>query len=46
MIPVPVHHHADLLTLNTKEQPLYKDAMPGVPGVDVQPLFLDPGQGV
>lgn len=46
MIPRTVYDHKELLTLNTRELPVYKDAMPGVPGVDVQPLYLDPSVGV
>ena len=38
--------HKELLTLHSKDLPLYKDALPGVPGVDVQPLMLDPHNGV
>lgn len=45
-MPHQVHEHKDLLTLNTNELPMYKDALPGVPGVDVQPLFLDPSAGI
>ncbi len=46
MIPRTIYDHKELLTLNTRELPIYKDAMPGVPGVDVQPLFLDPNVGI
>lgn len=46
MLPPTVYDHKELLTLNTRELPIYKDALPGVPGVDVQPLFLDPSQGI
>lgn len=46
MIPTPAVAHDELLTLNTHDLPMYKDALPGVPGVDAQPLFLDPHQGV
>jgi quercetin dioxygenase-like cupin family protein len=45
-IPAQSHDHKDLLTVNTNELPIYKDALPGVPGVDVQPLFLDPNVGI
>ena len=45
-LPSLVASHKHLLTLNSKELPLYKDALPGVPGVDVQPLMLDPHNGV
>lgn len=45
-MPLPdlIHNQKELLTLNTKELPIYSDAV--VPGVDVQPLFLDPQNGV
>ncbi|MAK45201.1 MAG: 2,4'-dihydroxyacetophenone dioxygenase, partial [Spongiibacter sp.] len=46
MLPKPAMDHKALLTLNTHEMPMYKDALPGVPGVDAQPLFLDPHQGI
>jgi 2,4'-dihydroxyacetophenone dioxygenase len=39
--PFLVTHHKDLPTLNSNESPLYRDAVPGIPGVDVQPLMLD-----
>ena len=42
MIPTPYSEHKDLLTLNWDEEPVYEDALPGV---DVQPLFLDPHNG-
>lgn len=38
--------HEALLTLNSRDLPTYKDAVPGVPGIDAQPLFLDPHNGV
>ena len=34
MLPKPAMDHKALLTLNTHEMPMYKDALPGVPGVD------------
>lgn len=43
MLPVTVKDHKKLLTLNTKDLPVYKDSL--VPGVDAQPLFLDPNNG-
>ena len=46
MMPIPIRDHDELLTLNSNELPIYKDALPGVPGVDVQPLMLDPSQGI
>ncbi|MGP4843405.1 2,4'-dihydroxyacetophenone dioxygenase family protein [Marinobacter sp. 1Y8] len=44
MLPPTLKDHNELLTLNTNDLPVYKDAL--VPGVDVQPLFLDPNRGV
>jgi 2,4'-dihydroxyacetophenone dioxygenase len=44
MLPHTVSDHHELLTVNTNDLPVYKDAL--VPGVDVQPLFLDPNNGV
>lgn len=44
MLPYTVNDHHELLTVNSNDLPIYKDAL--VPGVDVQPLFLDPGNGV
>lgn len=46
MLPNVVFDHDELLTLNSNDLPIYKDALPGVPGVDAQPLMLDPVQGV
>ena len=43
-LPNQIHDHKELLTLNTQALPIYKDAL--MPGVDVQPLFLDPHNGV
>jgi len=45
-MPLPnlVHDQDKLLTLNSNELPIYKDAI--IPGVDVQPQFLDPHNGV
>jgi len=45
-LPTLVTNHKELLTLNMKDLPIYTDAVPGVPGVDVQPLYLDPHRGV
>ncbi|NKF23005.1 2,4'-dihydroxyacetophenone dioxygenase family protein [Solimonas marina] len=42
MKPTPYVDHAALLTLNFHELPVFKDALPGV---DAQPLFLDPHNG-
>lgn len=43
MNPIDVINHQDLLlTLNTNEENLIKNALPGV---DVYPLFLDPENG-
>lgn len=46
-MPMPniVYDHKSLLSLNMNELPIYKDAMPGVPGIDSQPLFMDPHNG-
>jgi quercetin dioxygenase-like cupin family protein len=44
MFPVTVQDDKTLLTLNVESAPIYKDIL--VPGVDVQPLFLDPNNGV
>jgi hypothetical protein len=44
-LPMLVNSHRELLTLSTHELPVYKDAIPGIPGVDVQPLMLDPHNG-
>ncbi|CAD5109938.1 2,4'-dihydroxyacetophenone dioxygenase family protein [Zestomonas carbonaria] len=42
-MPMPniVYEHKELLTLNTRELPIYEDAVPGIPGIDSQPLFID-----
>lgn len=46
-MPTPFFDHKELLTLNTNDLPIYRDAMaPYFPGVDVQPLYLDPNLGV
>ena len=37
-LPDPINHQEFLLTLNTSELPVVKDALPGV---DIWPLFLD-----
>ncbi|MDD3761989.1 MAG: 2,4'-dihydroxyacetophenone dioxygenase family protein [Nevskiales bacterium] len=44
-MPMPplVTNHRELLTLNSRELPIYENALPGV---DVQPLFLDTHRGV
>ncbi len=42
-LPDIIHHQEFLLTLNTNDEPVIKDALPGV---DVWPLFLDPENGV
>lgn len=44
MFPLTVKDHTKLLTLDAKDAPIYKDML--VPGLDVQPLFLDPNNGV
>lgn len=41
-LPDVIQHQDFLLTLNSKQQTLIKDALPGV---DVYPLFLDPENG-
>lgn len=43
MLPTPIMEHKELLTLNWNELPMFKDALPGV---DAQPLFLDPHENV
>ena len=43
MLPETLKQHDQLLTVNTNDLPIYKDSL--VPGVDVQPLFLDPNNG-
>lgn len=45
-LPNVVYDHKELLTLNMNDLPVYKDAMPGVPGIDSQPLFIDTHNGV
>lgn len=45
-LPMLVTDHKALLFLNTRELPVYKDAVPGVPGIDVQPLMLDTHRGI
>ena len=45
-VPFLLNTHKALLTLNSRDLPIYTDAIPGVPGVDVQPLFLDTHNGV
>ncbi len=45
-LPILATAHKELLTLNTNELPMYEDALPDVPGVDVQPLMLDTHRGV
>jgi quercetin dioxygenase-like cupin family protein len=46
MLPRTVYEQKELLTIHRDQLPIYKDAMPGLPGIDVQPLFLDPSQGI
>ncbi len=41
-LPDPINHQQFLLTLNTSELPVVKDALPGV---DIWPLFLDAENG-
>lgn len=38
--------HKSLLTLNSHDLPTFKDVVPGIPGIDTQPLFLDTHNGV
>lgn len=45
-MPTVVYEHKQLLTLNTRELPIYEDSFPGVPGIDSQPLFIDTNAGV
>ncbi|MGL5666726.1 MAG: cupin domain-containing protein, partial [Shewanella sp.] len=42
-LPEVINHQDFLLTLNTNEEQIIKDALPGV---DVYPLFLDPENGI
>ncbi|ABI37389.1 conserved hypothetical protein [Shewanella sp. MR-4] len=42
-LPEVINHQDLLLTLNTNEEQIIKDALPGV---DVYPLFLDPENGI
>lgn len=45
-MPTLTFNHKELLTLNANELPIYENAIPGIEGVDVQPLMLDPHNGV
>jgi hypothetical protein len=45
-LPLLLNSHDARLTLTSRDVPLYKDAIPGIPGVDAQPLFSDPHNGV
>jgi quercetin dioxygenase-like cupin family protein len=42
-LPEVITHQELLLTLNTEDETLIRDALPGV---DINPLFLDPENGV
>ena len=42
-LPTLVTQHRELLTLNSRDLPVYKDVLPGV---DVQPLMLDTHRGI
>ena len=42
--PMPILDQDELLTLNSNDQPVFHDAI--MPGVNVQPLFLDPANGI
>ena len=44
MLPDITQPNRRLLTLNTRDLPVYKDVL--VPGLDAQPLYLDPQRGV
>lgn len=44
MLPMTVKDHEQLMTVNTNDLPIYKDVL--VPGLDAQPLYLDPNNGV
>ncbi|MGI9288456.1 MAG: 2,4'-dihydroxyacetophenone dioxygenase family protein [Pseudomonadales bacterium] len=44
MIPTTITHQDKLLTINTNNVPIIKDSI--MPGVDTQPLFLDPQNGI
>lgn len=43
MLPFVAKDQKKLLTLNVKDTPIYKDIL--VPGLDVQPLFIDTSNG-
>ncbi len=43
MLPPTINHQHELLTLNMNDLPIYTDALPGV---DVQPLYLDANAGI
>jgi 2,4'-dihydroxyacetophenone dioxygenase len=43
-LPSVIHHQNKLLTLNINDLPILRDSV--APGVDIQPLFLDPQNGV
>ena len=45
-LPNVAYEHKELLTLNTDEVPIFKDAVEGLPGVDTQVLFADPNANV
>ncbi|MAA76294.1 MAG: 2,4'-dihydroxyacetophenone dioxygenase [Salinisphaeraceae bacterium] len=47
-MPLPdlAHNDDELLTLNMHDLPVYEDFIPGIPGVDVQPLMLDTNRGI
>ncbi len=42
-LPDPINHQDFLLTLDTSKMPIVKDALPGV---DIQPLFIDAENGM
>ncbi|WP_448211308.1 2,4'-dihydroxyacetophenone dioxygenase family protein [Colwellia sp. MEBiC06753] len=45
-LPTAINHQDALLTLTTSEDTFVRDALPGIPGVHVSPLFLDPENGI
>lgn len=44
MIPEVITHQKELLTIDTNKAPIIRDSL--MPGVDVQPLFLDAQNGI
>ena len=44
MLPIVAKDHDSLLTFNNNDMPIYKDIM--VPGLDVQPQYIDINRGI